>query len=392
MAKNTVKVGIVGIGGYGRALLELLLDEQQAGTAEISAAVVVDPAADASHLAFLKSGAPACRIYRSWEELMTAGEKLQLMVLPVGIPFHADLSVSSLAAGWNVLVEKPLAGSVADGLRIVEAEERSGRFVAVGYQDMYGEAVPEILSAISSGEIGAVERVSAFAIWGRPRSYYRRNTWAGRLYDAGRPVFDSPFNNALAHFLNMALVFAGDTRGNPARPLSAQAALFRRHAIESCDTASIRWATDSGAQVDVYFSHLTSRQIGPHLQIHGSRGSIFWRVEDCWELHSGGKPALRRGVQTGPELRKSMMRRVLQRASGEEVKVFTPRQALAHVEAVELAHRAAEIFTLPPGPVPAEEEWIEADHLEEVMRSARDANRLLCAQSLAEPLRHTCSE
>lgn len=385
---NPARVGIVGIGGYGRVLLEALLEEKQSGTAEIAAAVVVDPLADAAHLAFLKEQAPQARIHPDWDSLRAAGEGLDLMVLPIGIPYHAQLTIAALEAGWNVMVEKPLAGSVEDGKRIVEAAERSDRFVAVGYQDMYGQTAHEIKHAILSGAIGTPQSIKSFAIWGRPLGYYQRNSWAGKLSHHGTPVFDSPFNNALAHYLNLALFLAGTGVDDPATPLSAEAALFRGHEIESCDTATIRWQTDSGVEVGVWFSHLSSLQLHPEMRILGSAGEIFWKMDDFWELRRDGHETLRHPAGLSSDSRKAAISSVLAKARGAEVPVFTAAQAMAQVRATALAHAATDIQQLPDAAIHKHSttdehgnpsQWVEAPALEKSLREAYQQMRLLTA-------------
>ncbi len=383
------RVGIVGIGGYGRVLLENLLEGKQAGTAEIAAAVVVDPVADAAHLSFLKEQAPDARIYPDWQSLCAAGETLDLMVLPIGIPYHAQFTLAALEAGWNVMVEKPLGGAVEDGLRIVEAAERSSNFVAVGYQDMYGETAHEIKKVIRSGAIGTLQSIKSFAIWGRPLGYYQRNSWAGKLSHHGTAVFDSPFNNALAHYVNMALFLAGTDVDDPATPLSAEGALFRGHYIESCDTAAIRWQTDSGVEVGVWFSHLTSLQIHPEIIIEGSAGQVFWKMDDFWEMRRDGHETLRHPAGLSSEFRKAAIRRIIEKARGADVPVFTAAQAMAQVRATALAHAATEIQQLPSSAIHkhATEDahgnsshWVEAPALEKSLREAFENNRLLRAE------------
>lgn len=389
MSSAPVKIGIVGVGGYGRHLLDVLLSGHETGAVSLVAAVVVDPITDRPHVDFLRARSPATLILDRWDELLSSGAPLDLAVLPVGICDHKPLTVSALSMGWNVLVEKPLASSVADGLAMVEAMEQSGKFVAVGYQDMYGGAVREMKRAIHSGAIGRIERIKAFAIWGRTQEYYRRNAWAGKMTFEGRDVYDSPFNNGLSHYLNMAFFLAGRHLENPAEPVSCEAALFRGHGIESCDTSTIRWQTDAGIKVEVYFSHLTSLHIGPELVIEGSSGSIRWNGGGSWELRPDGTAASRHPVAAPDDLRKAMIRTVLQKARGEDVPVFTPRQALPQVRATAMAHAATTIRDIPPESLSAlsgpdaghsASHWIEVRHLEIKLRTAFEQSRLLTLQ------------
>jgi predicted dehydrogenase len=380
-----VKIGIVGIGGYGRHLLELLLAERDAANAELVAAVVVDPAADHEPLEFLRTHFPSAKVYYSWNEWISTGHKLDLMVLPVGIPSHKNLCLAALGAGCNVLLEKPLAGSVEEAMAIIEAAESSGRFVAIGYQDMYGGSAPAIKQIMLDGGIGRIRRIKAFAIWGRPAEYYQRNSWAGRLTLHEMPVHDSPFNNALAHYLNMALFLAGRDLENPALPLAAEAALFRGHRIESCDTAVVHWQTDTGIRVEICFSHLTRANTPPEMEIEGTSGIIAYMGEDFWEIRPHDGFTVRHHLETTTENRRTMLKRVILKVRGADETIFTPRQALAQVRAVTLAHASAGIQTLSAELLckhatvddgGRRQHWIDLPEMERILRGAYNGSRI----------------
>lgn len=369
-----IKVGITGIGGYGRLLLDILLQEQRKGGVCIEAAVVSFPEQDAEHLAFLKSGSPHTKIFASLEEAASAGLALDLMVLPVGIAAHKELTLKSLAAGWNVLVEKPLAGSVEDAEAMVRAAEQSDRFVAVGYQDMYAPSSPAMKQALLSGAIGEVESIRVFGLWGRPVDYYMRNNWAGKLKCNGQPVYDSPFNNGMAHYLNQALYLAGADLNTTAMPVSVEGSMWRAHDIESCDTAVLKWATAGGPEVGIFFSHLTSQQEGPEMVIQGTEGMLRWQFESHWELQpSCGAFERHRSIQV-PAMRSRMVRQVLDRVHDAGVSIYTPAQALEQVRAVHMAHREIGIESFSPevvrtvcavGEAGVLQEWLEVDGLKQ---------------------------
>ncbi len=275
---------------------------------------------------------------------------------------------------------------MTEGLKIAEAAERAGKFVAVGYQDMYGGAVRDIKQTIRAGAIGTLRRIKAFAIWGRTAEYYQRNSWAGKLTLHGTPVFDSPFNNGLAHYVNMGIFLAGTESDHPATPVSAEAALFRGHKIESCDTATIHWQTDAGVAVEVYFSHLGSSQIGPELVIEGSTGSIELKIDDCWDLRADGKVPIHHPAVSTPELRRATIRAVVSKARGADEPVFTPRQALAQVRATAMAHATTVIREFPSAAITTRDRadesgnpshWIEVLDLENHLRAAFEESRLL---------------
>lgn len=344
---SKVKVGIVGIGGYGRVLLDTLFEKQMRDVARVDVAVVRSPKRSAEHLAVLRKHSPNVKIFQTLEEAVSSGVELDLMILPVGIGAHRDMTEQALAAGWNVMVEKPLAGSEVEAEAIVRASEQTDHFVAVGFQDMYGPAALEMKDAVLSGVIGEICLVRLLGIWGRSVDYFNRNAWAGRLEYDGQPIYDSPFNNAFAHYLNLALFLAGPDRESAALPVAVDGTMWRAHDIESCDTANLFWQTESGPEVSVFLSHAASFNVQPRLVVKGTRGSLTWKFQSHWEVCAEGMEPVRRTVPTAMELRRMMIRQLVQKVRDPGVFVCTPRQALAQVKAVALAHEQVDIREIP---------------------------------------------
>ena len=86
---------------------------------------------------------------------------------------HASLAVDFLERGVNVIVEKPLAHSVAEGHRLIEAAERGTAKIAVCLQNRYNTTAQAMHTLLSSGELGMVHGASATVLWHRSADYYR---------------------------------------------------------------------------------------------------------------------------------------------------------------------------------------------------------------------------
>jgi myo-inositol 2-dehydrogenase / D-chiro-inositol 1-dehydrogenase len=70
---------------------------------------------------------------------------------------HCEFVVSAIKAGKPVLCEKPLAQTVADGLKIIEAERMAGRkLVHTGFMRRFDPAYRELKASIDSGKFGPV--------------------------------------------------------------------------------------------------------------------------------------------------------------------------------------------------------------------------------------------
>ena len=98
---------------------------------------------------------PHARITADLDDLLNDPE-LDAVVLATPVPTHADLAVKVLEAGKHCFVEKPLAQSVADAQRAVDAAERAGKILMVGHLLEYHPAVVRLKELIDDGELGGL--------------------------------------------------------------------------------------------------------------------------------------------------------------------------------------------------------------------------------------------
>lgn len=335
------RVAIIGVSGYGRIHLQLIRERLERGEIGLSAAVIINPQEEADTVAELQ--ARGCRIYPDYNEMLAAENgRLDLCMIPTGIHWHAEMSIAALRAGANVLVEKPLAASLADAAAIAQAERETGRFVAVGFQDYYESATQWLKTSLHDGAIGLLREVRFLGIWPRPRSYYLRNRWAGHLRADGRPVLDSPLNNAFAHFVMLALYLAGAGRDVAAGAVEiTDAELWRAHEIESFDTAVVRaWAGD----VKLWFgvTHCARPQFDPEITVLGTEGHASWHYER--EVLVAGE---RRMMANITEARREMMTKVLARLTDATVQVCSPGIAARQTELIVNLHERWPINAFP---------------------------------------------
>jgi predicted dehydrogenase len=101
---------------------------------------------------------PNARVTGDFDELL-GDDALDAIVLATPVPTHADLAVRVLGAGKHCFVEKPLATTVADAERAVEAAERSGRTLMVGHLLQYHSGVNKLKELVDSGELGEIHYI-----------------------------------------------------------------------------------------------------------------------------------------------------------------------------------------------------------------------------------------
>lgn len=119
---------------------------------------------------------------------------------------HAALAADCLERGINVILEKPLAHTLAEGERLAEAAERSRARIGVCFQNRYNDPVQAMHRLLASGELGAVHGASATVLWHRSADYYRDRPWRGRWETGGGGLL---MNQAI-HTVDLLLWLLGD--------------------------------------------------------------------------------------------------------------------------------------------------------------------------------------
>ena len=83
---------------------------------------------------------------------------------------HAACTIAALDAGTHVLVEKPLAMNAREGQKMLDAAEKNGKKLVIGFQNRYEPKTQFIKRAVDNGELGAIlyARVQALRRRGIP--------------------------------------------------------------------------------------------------------------------------------------------------------------------------------------------------------------------------------
>jgi predicted dehydrogenase len=156
MPEQKLRIGFVGVGGMGQCAhlknYAALPDCEVVALAELHPAMAAKVAA--------RYGVP--RVYRRHDEML-ATEKLDAIVASQPFRRHGILLPELLKTGLPVFSEKPLAGSVETGEKVLLAERQGGAFLMVGYHKrsdpavMYAKAQIDALK--QSKELGALTYV-----------------------------------------------------------------------------------------------------------------------------------------------------------------------------------------------------------------------------------------
>lgn len=188
-----VRVGIAGLGRSGWNIHARLLD-QVADRFQIVAVTDNDPARRREAV-----NRYDCMAYTSYEELL-ADRAVELVVVALPSHIHADASIAALAAGKHVVCEKPMAASLADADRMVEAAAQSEYILSIFQNRRYEPYFLKVMSLLEAGTFGRIVQIRLSA-----SNFSRRWDWQTLKQFGGGTL-----NNTGPHFVDQGLQFFGD--------------------------------------------------------------------------------------------------------------------------------------------------------------------------------------
>jgi len=106
---------------------------------------------------------------RSVEELADCGE-IDAVYVATPTEFHAEHVIALIESGKHVIVEKPMAPTLADADQMIAAAAVAGVALMVGHSHSYEAPIREMRRTVESGNVGALRAVSG---WNFTDWFYR---------------------------------------------------------------------------------------------------------------------------------------------------------------------------------------------------------------------------
>lgn len=144
---KTIKVAVIGAGFMGSMHASIFASDPRA---ELVAVVDRDPTRGK---ALADSIGKGVKVYTSHEELLAA-ETLDLVSICTPDHLHLEPALAIAAKGVNLFIEKPIASTIEDGRRIVEACKAANVKLGVGYLLRFDPRYYKARELIEAGKIG----------------------------------------------------------------------------------------------------------------------------------------------------------------------------------------------------------------------------------------------
>ncbi|MFE3200928.1 Gfo/Idh/MocA family oxidoreductase [Embleya sp. NPDC059237] len=244
---------------------------------ELAAVVTGNPARQDE----VRARYPRAEVIGTTDEMFARAGDFDLVVITVPNRFHAPLATRALEAGLHVVVDKPFAGTFAEGQALCETAVRCERRLGVYQNRRFDGDFRTVRRLVEEGRLGDVYRFeSRFERW---RPQVRTSGWkeqadpaalGGILYDLG------------THLIDQAVSLFG-------RPTHVYAELDTRRDGAVVDDDSFVALTHEGGVRSHLWMSAAAADLGPRFRVLGSKASyVKFGMDPQEELLRGGSAAV----------------------------------------------------------------------------------------------------
>ncbi len=179
-----LRIGIIGCGGIANQKHLPALARLRDRVTLVAFCDLIAARARAAADAYGEAGAAVCTDYRD----VLADPAIDVVHVLTPNRSHSEITVAALSAGKHVMCEKPMAKTAADARAMVEAAERTGKKLCVGYQNRYREDALLLKKAVERGELGEIYYAKAHAV--RRRAVPTWGVFLNADEQGGGPLID----------------------------------------------------------------------------------------------------------------------------------------------------------------------------------------------------------
>lgn len=132
--------------------------------------------------------------YTDYKEMLRK-EQLDLVAIATESGKHAQIALDCMEYGCNLIIEKPIALSIADANRIIKKAEEKGVKVCANHQNRFNKSIKKIREAIEKKRFGRLFYGTAHVRWNRGYEYYSRAKWRGTWEQDGGALMNQCIHN-----------------------------------------------------------------------------------------------------------------------------------------------------------------------------------------------------
>lgn len=286
----STRIGLIGAGAIGRAHLV-----GAAGAQGVCIVGIADPSPAAKALA-AEFGVPWFSDHRAL--LDTTQPDGAIIATPNAL--HIPIALECIAEGKSVLIEKPIADTEEDGLRLANAARAADVPVLVGHHRRHNPIVRAARAIVQNGQLGRLVSASVLSTILKPESYYAQ-AWR-RTLGAGPVLINLIHEIDLLRFVcgdveSLQALTSNAVRGFEVEDTAAVLLRLQNGAVATItlsDTAAAPWAWDLTSGENPSFSQVRPGLADSHF-ISGTEGSLSMPGLRLWRYAETPGDPLERG-------------------------------------------------------------------------------------------------
>lgn len=132
--------------------------------------------------------------YTDYREMLEK-EKPELVAIATESGKHAAIALGCIEANCNLIIEKPIALSLADADAVIKAAKEKGIKVCANHQNRFNKSVQKIREAMEKGCFGRMFYGTAHVRWCRDENYYTQAKWRGTWEQDGGALMNQCIHN-----------------------------------------------------------------------------------------------------------------------------------------------------------------------------------------------------
>lgn len=141
------------------------------------------------------------KMYTDYAEMLKNPE-IEVVNICTPNALHADMAIQAIEEGKHVMIEKPIAISLEDADRIIEAANRKGVKAAAVHQNRFNASIQKTREALENGRFGKMSHGVASIRWNRNQGYYNQANWRGTVAMADGVLMNQCIHNIdLLHWM-----------------------------------------------------------------------------------------------------------------------------------------------------------------------------------------------
>lgn len=269
---NKLQVGIVGCGA-------IAVKRHIPGLIRLKRNVVLQAVCDRNE-DLAKETARKFNIPKTYQSLsqMLSGESLDIVDICTPPQVHAPLAIEALEHGCHVLLEKPMALTISDCDKMLDASRKYGRKLCIVHNVLFHPPLLEAKKLVAEGAIGDFTGMRIFLSDPRDEMIMRKDYWIHKL-PGGLIGETGP------HVVYMSLAFLNSVKG-----VAIYAKNFLEHPWAPFDEFRIELEGEN-AMSSIAISY-TSNRYAAEVDILGTEGALHLDLQSMLVLRQGAKTSL----------------------------------------------------------------------------------------------------